>query len=37
MASAKDASGNVWLFGGIGYGFTNTPNELNDLWVYPNQ
>jgi len=37
MASAEDASGNVWLFGGIGYGFTNTQSELNDLWVYPNQ
>ncbi len=37
VTSAKDASGNLWLFGGFGYGFTNSPNELNDLWVYPTQ
>ncbi len=31
----KDSSGNVWLFGGTGYG-TDAANygPLNDLWVY---
>jgi hypothetical protein len=28
-----DASGNLWLFGGGGYG-ASTANRLNDLWVY---
>jgi N-acetylneuraminic acid mutarotase len=37
VTSAKDASGNVWLFGGFGYGFTNSAAELNNLWVYPTQ
>jgi len=32
-----DASGNLWLFGGIGYDETNPINgELNDLWEYGN-
>ena len=32
----KDASGNVWLFGGYQYDDpTNTRFEMNDLWVYP--
>ena len=32
-----DGSGNLWLFGGLGYdatGTTNNPNTLNDLWKY---
>jgi N-acetylneuraminic acid mutarotase len=29
-----DSSGNLWLFGGIGYGANGTPNTLNDLWKY---
>jgi len=29
-----DASGNVWLFGGIGYDSTGTQGSLNDLWEY---
>ena len=28
-----DGVGNLWLFGGAGYG-TSTPQELNDLWQY---
>lgn len=31
--SWTDASGNLWLFGGYGYG-ANTPGALNDLWKY---
>ena len=37
VASVKDASGIVWLFGGIGYGIVNGAGELNDLWTYPTQ
>jgi N-acetylneuraminic acid mutarotase len=37
VTSVKDASGNVWLFGGFGYGFINGAGELNDLWMYPTQ
>ena len=29
-----DSSGNVWLFGGIGYDSTGTFGYLNDLWEY---
>jgi N-acetylneuraminic acid mutarotase len=30
-----DAAGNLWLFGGFGYGATgSTPGLLNDLWEY---
>jgi N-acetylneuraminic acid mutarotase len=29
-----DDSGNLWLFGGEGYGSTKTFNLLNDLWRY---
>ncbi|MEO5947375.1 MAG: kelch repeat-containing protein, partial [Chitinophagaceae bacterium] len=32
-----DASGNMWLFGGFGYGEAGTstsPGDLNDLWRY---
>jgi hypothetical protein len=29
-----DASGNVWLFGGIGYDSTGAFGTLNDLWEY---
>lgn len=30
----RDASGNVWLFGGYGYDSKGTLGELNDLWKY---
>jgi hypothetical protein len=34
----KDASGNVWLFGGFQYDDpTNTRFEMNYLWMYPAQ
>jgi N-acetylneuraminic acid mutarotase len=29
-----DSSGNLWLFGGIGYGASGSANTLNDLWKY---
>jgi N-acetylneuraminic acid mutarotase len=29
-----DASGNLWLFGGFGYGASISYGELNDLWKY---
>jgi N-acetylneuraminic acid mutarotase len=29
-----DASGNFWLFGGMGYDATGTLGQLNDLWKY---
>jgi N-acetylneuraminic acid mutarotase len=29
-----DSSGNLWLFGGVGYGSTGTSGNLNDLWRY---
>ena len=29
-----DASGNLWLFGGIGYDNTGLWDDLNDLWKY---
>jgi len=29
-----DASGNLWLFGGIGYDATGARGNLNDLWRY---
>jgi N-acetylneuraminic acid mutarotase len=29
-----DASGNFWLFGGIGYDSTSATGYLNDLWQY---
>ncbi len=30
----KDASGNLWLFGGNGYSATGTLGYLNDLWKF---
>jgi N-acetylneuraminic acid mutarotase len=33
-ASWIDASGNVWLFGGLGADSTGTEGFLNDLWKY---
>lgn len=34
-ATAVDASGNLWLFGGWGYGASaNKEGELNDLWKF---
>jgi hypothetical protein len=35
-ASWIDKSGNLWLFGGYGFGaaFTGPVGELNDLWMY---
>ncbi|MGI8905184.1 MAG: kelch repeat-containing protein [Candidatus Sumerlaeaceae bacterium] len=32
--SWTDASGNLWLFGGYGYGTTASQGRLNDLWKY---
>jgi N-acetylneuraminic acid mutarotase len=29
-----DSSGNLWLFGGVGYGSTGAVGSLNDLWRY---
>jgi N-acetylneuraminic acid mutarotase len=29
-----DASGNLWLFGGVGYDGSSNVGELNDLWKY---
>jgi hypothetical protein len=29
-----DSSGNLWLFGGLGYDSTGTVGYLNDLWRY---
>ncbi len=31
-----DASGNLWLFGGIGFDASGTQGSLNDLWEYSN-
>jgi N-acetylneuraminic acid mutarotase len=33
-ATWSDASGNLWLFGGNGYGSTAGEGDLNDLWEY---
>lgn len=30
----RDAAGNLWLFGGSGYGTCNTTGFLNDLWKF---
>jgi len=32
--SWKDGSGNLWLFGGGGYGASGSQGKLNDLWKY---
>ncbi len=32
--SWTDASGNFWLFGGVGYDSQGNEGELNDLWKY---
>ena len=32
--SWTDASGNFWLFGGLGFDSAGTSGELNDLWKY---
>ena len=32
--SWRDASGNLWLFGGSGYAASGAPGYLNDLWKY---
>jgi N-acetylneuraminic acid mutarotase/ribosomal protein S11 len=29
-----DSTGNLWLFGGLGYDSSNTFGELNDLWKF---
>ena len=33
-ASWIDASGNLWLFGGLGLASTIVPGDLNDLWKF---
>jgi urocanate hydratase len=30
----NDASGDLWLFGGAGYGASGSQGDLNDLWKY---
>ena len=32
--SWTDASGNLWLFGGVGYDSAGAAGELNDVWMY---
>ena len=32
--SWADSSGNLWLFGGLGYDSTGSQNDLNDLWEF---
>jgi hypothetical protein len=32
--SWRDASGNLWLFGGSGYDSTGKEGDLNDLWMF---
>ncbi len=32
--SWTDSHGNLWLFGGYGYGSTTSSGYLNDLWRY---
>jgi hypothetical protein len=33
-ASWTDSAGNLWLFGGVGYGSQNEEGSFNDLWRY---
>jgi len=33
-AGWTDGTGNLWLFGGVGYGTSSTTQDLNDLWQY---
>jgi N-acetylneuraminic acid mutarotase len=33
-SSWTDSSGNLWLFGGVGYDSTGAAGNLNDLWRY---
>lgn len=33
-ATWTDSGGNLWLFGGSGVDSTDTPGELNDLWMF---
>jgi N-acetylneuraminic acid mutarotase len=33
-ASTTDSSGNLWLFGGVGYDAGGTEGFLNDLWMF---
>jgi len=33
-SSWTDASGNLWMFGGVGYDATGAAGDLNDLWRY---
>src|SRR6185437_770099 len=32
--AASDASGNLWLFGGVGFDVNGKQGPLNDLWEY---
>ena len=36
-ATAVDAGGNFWLFGGYGYDAAGDKGRLNDLWIYDPQ
>ncbi len=33
-AASSDASGNLWLFGGLGYDSSTSTGRLNDLWRF---
>jgi N-acetylneuraminic acid mutarotase len=33
-SSWTDSSGNLWLFGGVGYDSTGAAGDLNELWQY---
>jgi N-acetylneuraminic acid mutarotase len=33
-SAVSDASGNLWLFGGVGYDINGKQGPLNDLWEY---
>jgi len=33
-ASCMDTSGNLWLFGGVGYDYSGNDGNLNDLWEF---
>jgi hypothetical protein len=34
VVSWTDASGDLWLFGGVGFGSFGTVHDMNDLWKY---
>ena len=34
LAGWVDSSGNLWLFGGLGFDSNGSPGYLNDLWEF---